>query len=104
MHCNGQPEPTGAGAKTQAGSPALAPVPFSGVLLPCFVASWEPEKTANSAGNAVTVVVFFPSQISTSQPHTYSTSAALRMAMKAYSDLGRWQGCPFGSSTDLDWL
>ena len=59
LHCNGQPKPTGAGAQAEAGSPALAPAPLCGVLLPSFVASREPEKTAHTAGNAVSAVGFF---------------------------------------------
>ena len=104
LHCNGQPEPTGAGAQAEAGSPALAPAPLCGVLLPSFVASREPEKTAHRAGNAVTALGFFSqSDQHLTVTHT-STSAAPRTAMKACSDPGRWQGCPFGSSTDLDGL
>lgn len=72
LHCHSQPEPTGAGARTEAGSPALIPVPFCGVVLLPFVAWREPEKTDSRAGIAVTAVGFFPSQISTSQPHTWA--------------------------------
>ena len=91
LRCNGQPEPTGTAAEGEAGSPALAPVPFCGVLPHPSVASRDPEKAARGAGNAVMRWGCSLPEHRLTAPQA-SARAAPRVAGRAGSDEGSGQG------------